>query len=101
VVVVGNQLGLTSSTTAGVVSGLNRTAAIPDGTKLTRLIQFDAAVNPGSSGGPLVNARGDAIGMVVALANPTPAGTFVGVGFAVSVSDALGVTGPGERAPQQ
>ncbi|WP_432968804.1 S1C family serine protease [Dactylosporangium sp. CA-233914] len=101
VVAIGNQLGLTSSATAGVISGLNRTAANPDGTRLSGLIQFDAAVNPGSSGGPLVNARGETIGIVVALANPTSAGTFVGVGFAVPIGAALGSTGPGEPGPEQ
>jgi S1-C subfamily serine protease len=100
VVAVGNQLGLTSSATAGVVSGLERTATNPDGTKLTGLIQFDAAVNPGSSGGPLVNAKGETIAIVVALANPTSAGTFVGVGFAVPIGAALGAGG-GDQAPQQ
>ncbi|GAA2338336.1 hypothetical protein GCM10010170_019820 [Dactylosporangium salmoneum] len=100
VVAIGNQLGLTSSATAGVVSGLDRTAANPDGTKLTGLIQFDAAVNPGSSGGPLVNGKGETIGIVVALANPTSAGTFVGVGFAVPIGAALGAGG-GDRAPEQ
>ncbi|WP_433087959.1 S1C family serine protease [Dactylosporangium sp. CA-052675] len=101
VVAIGNQLGLTSSTTTGVISGLDRAAANPDGTKLTGLIQFDAAVNPGSSGGPLVNAKGEVIGIVVALANPTSAGTFVGVGFAVPIGAALGSTGPGEPGPEQ
>jgi S1-C subfamily serine protease len=90
VVAIGNQLGLTSSATAGVVSGLDRTAANPDGTKLSGLIQFDAAVNPGSSGGPLLNGRGELVGIVVALANPTSAGTFVGVGFAVPITSAGG-----------
>jgi S1-C subfamily serine protease len=101
VVAIGNQLGLIGSTTTGVISGLNRAAANPDGTKLTGLIQFDAAVNPGSSGGPLVNAKGEVIGIVVALANPTSAGTFVGVGFAVPIGAALGSTGPGEPGPEQ
>lgn len=100
VIAVGNQLGLTSSATAGVVSGLDRTATNPDGTRLTGLIQFDAAVNPGSSGGPLLNAKGETIAIVVALANPTAAGTFVGVGFAVPIGAALGAGG-GDQAPQQ
>ncbi|MEV4140562.1 trypsin-like peptidase domain-containing protein [Dactylosporangium sp. NPDC049742] len=100
VIAIGNQLGLTSSATAGVVSGLQRTATNPDGTKLTGLIQFDAAVNPGSSGGPLLNAKGETIAIVVALANPTSAGTFVGVGFAVPIGAALGAGG-GDQAPQQ
>ncbi len=100
VLAIGNQLGLTSSFTAGVVSGLDRTATEPGNIRLTGLIQFDAAVNPGSSGGPLVNAKGETIGIVVALANPTAAGTFVGVGFAVPIGAALSA-GQGERAPEQ
>jgi S1-C subfamily serine protease len=93
VVAIGNQLGLTSSATSGVVSGLNRVAAGNDGTSLAGLIQFDAAVNPGSSGGPLVNIRGETVGIVVALANPTAAGTFIGIGFAVPIGTAVAVGG--------
>jgi S1-C subfamily serine protease len=100
VLAIGNQLGLTSSFTAGVISGLDRTATEPGNVRLTGLIQFDAAVNPGSSGGPLVNAKGECIGIVVALANPTAAGTFVGVGFAVPIGAAL-AAGQGDRAPEQ
>ena len=99
VVAIGNQLGLTHSTTAGVVSGLERAASGNDGTRLRGLIQFDAAVNPGSSGGPLVNDRGETVGIVVALLNPTPAGTFVGVGFAVPIGAALGGGGDGTGPP--
>jgi S1-C subfamily serine protease len=99
VVAIGNQLGLTRTTTAGVVSGLDRAAPGPEGSPLTGLIQFDAAVNPGSSGGPLVNSKGQTVGIVVALANPTPAGTFIGIGFAVPIGAA--VSGGGGRAPQQ
>ncbi|MGN9909121.1 S1C family serine protease [Phytohabitans sp. LJ34] len=101
VVAIGNQLGMTSSATAGVVSGLDRAAAGDDGTRLGGLIQFDAAVNPGSSGGPLVNTRGETVGIVVALANPTKAGTFIGIGFAVPIGTALG-GGPGSsNGPQR
>jgi putative serine protease PepD len=99
VIAVGNQLGMTSSATAGVVSGLNRVASGIDGSTLAGLIQFDAAVNPGSSGGPLVNAKGETIGIVVALANPTPDGTFIGIGFAVPIGTA--VAPGGGRPPQQ
>jgi putative serine protease PepD len=99
VIAIGNQLGLTGSATAGVVSGLNRSATGTDGGSLANLIQFDAAVNPGSSGGPLVNAKGETIGIVVALANPTPAGTFIGIGFAVPIGTA--VAPGGGRPPQQ
>jgi S1-C subfamily serine protease len=103
VVAIGNQLGLTGSTTAGVVSGLNRVATGIRGTRLAGLIQFDAAVNPGSSGGPLVNTKGQTVGIVVSLANPTDAGTFIGVGFAVPIAAALaaGGDGSGPEGPQQ
>jgi S1-C subfamily serine protease len=100
VIAIGNQLGLTRSTTTGVVSGLNRRASGTDGTELAGLIQFDAAVNPGSSGGPLVNGRGETVGIVVALANPTTAGTFIGVGFAVPITAAV-TAGGADRVPQQ
>jgi S1-C subfamily serine protease len=100
VVAIGNQLGLTDSTTAGVVSGLNRSATGNDGMGLSGLIQFDAAVNPGSSGGPLVNARGQTIGIVVALANPTDARTFIGIGFAVPIGTAV-AGGGGDQQPQR
>jgi putative serine protease PepD len=90
VVAIGNQLGLRNSTTAGVVSGLDRSVGRGRTADLTGLIQFDAAVNPGSSGGPLLNTRGEVVGVIVALANPTDAGTFIGVGFAVPIGAALG-----------
>lgn len=100
VVAIGNPLGLTRTTTTGVVSGLNRRASGNDGASLAGLIQFDAAVNPGSSGGPLVNGAGETVGIVVALANPTAAGTFIGIGFAVPIGAAV-AAGGGDRAPQQ
>lgn len=99
VVAIGNPLGLTATTTSGVVSGLNRTLNRKAQGAIAGLIQFDAAVNPGSSGGPLLNDRGQVAGIVVALANPTDAGTFIGIGFAVPIGAALGA-GPGAgRAP--
>ncbi len=100
VVAIGNQLGLSGSTTAGVVSGLNRNTTGRSGTGLAGLIQFDAAVNPGSSGGPLVNTRGETVGIVVSLANPTDAGTFIGIGFAVPIGAAVSA-GSGEPPPPQ
>ncbi|MEU8234255.1 trypsin-like peptidase domain-containing protein [Actinoplanes sp. NPDC048967] len=96
VVAVGNQLGLRNSTTAGVGSGLDRSVGRGRTADLTGLIQFDAAVNPGSSGGPLINTRGEVVGVIVALANPTDAGTFIGIGFAVPIGTALGGDGPGD-----
>jgi S1-C subfamily serine protease len=98
VVAIGNPLGLTASTTSGVVSGLGRVAQGQSG-KISGLIQFDAAVNPGSSGGPLINDRGQVVGVIVALANPTDAGTFIGIGFAVPIGVALGAGEGDGRAP--
>jgi S1-C subfamily serine protease len=90
VVAIGHPFGLVDTTTAGVVSALDRAVPVPGGRELKGLIQFDAAVNPGNSGGPLINMRGEAVGIVVALANPTGAGTFIGIGFAVPIGAALG-----------
>jgi putative serine protease PepD len=89
VVAVGNPLGLADSVSAGVVSGLNRTAHTVEGT-YSGLIQFDASVNPGSSGGALLNARGLVIGIVVSIANPANEDAFAGIGFAVPIGAALG-----------
>jgi len=100
VVAVGNPLGLTATTTSGVVSGLDRVLSRKAAADIPGLIQFDAAVNPGSSGGPLINDRGQVAGIVVALANPTDAGTFIGIGFAVPIGAALvGVEGDGQSPP--
>jgi S1-C subfamily serine protease len=103
VTAIGDPLGLIRTTTSGVVSGVDRTRDAPNGAgNIQGLIQFDAAVNPGSSGGPLINARGETIGIVVSLANPTDAGTFIGIGFAVPIGTALaGGTGPGDGPPPQ
>jgi S1-C subfamily serine protease len=92
VVAIGNPLGLTDSVSAGVVSGLNRSADTDTGQR-SGLIQFDAAVNPGSSGGPLLDSRGMVIGIVVALAAPDGRDAFAGIGFAVPIGGALGGTG--------
>jgi putative serine protease PepD len=100
VIAIGNPLGLTRTTTTGVVSGLNRRATNDEGANLAGLIQFDAAVNPGSSGGPLLDGKGETVGIVVALANPTAARTFIGVGFAVPIGAAV-AAGGGDRVPQR
>ncbi len=98
VVAIGNPLGLTDSLSAGVISGLDRTADTDHG-KFSGLIQFDASVNPGSSGGPLLDARGLVIGIVVSIATPDGEDAFAGIGFAVPIGAALGGgggKGPGE-----
>ncbi len=87
VVAVGFPFGMGPSVSAGVISGLNREFRSPEGERvLTRLIQFDAAANPGNSGGPLVTMQGDVVGIVTAIMNPTDAGTFIGIGFAVTIA---------------
>jgi S1-C subfamily serine protease len=94
---VGHPLGLTDSLSGGVVSALDRTVNIGDGKKLEHLIQFDAAVNPGNSGGPLLNKAGQVVGIVTGLANPSQQGFFVGIGFAVPIATAGGGAGaPGQ-----
>jgi S1-C subfamily serine protease len=94
---VGDPLGLRGSLSAGVVSAADRTIGTPSGTALRGLIQFDAAVNPGNSGGPLLNRAGQVVGIVTALANPARQDFFVGIGFAVPIADAGGAAG----GPQQ
>jgi S1-C subfamily serine protease len=91
---VGNPLGLLGSMSAGVISGFDR--SMPrggSGEQIDGLIQFDAAVNPGSSGGPLLNRDGQVVGIVTALANPTEQDSFVGIGFAVPISTASAAAG--------
>ena len=96
VVAIGNPLGLRDSTTTGIVSGLNRTTKTKTAS-LTGLIQFDAAVNPGSSGGPLLNTQGLVVGVVVSIADPGEDDAFAGIGFAVPIGTALGGdSGPGQ-----
>ncbi len=91
---VGNPFGLYSSMSAGVVSGLNRTfQPSTGGLELQGLIQIDAAVNPGNSGGPLLNRYGQVVGIVTGLANPTDQNFFVGIGFAVPITVAGGAAG--------
>jgi S1-C subfamily serine protease len=89
--VVGHPLGLTGSMTSGIISGLNRSFKPEDSDQvLKNLIQIDAAVNPGNSGGPLLNRYGQVIGIVTALANPTDQNFFVGIGFAIPINIAGG-----------
>ena len=101
VVAIGNPLGLIDSVSSGVISGLDRTADTSNG-KFSGLIQFDASVNPGSSGGPLLDAHGLVIGIVVSIAAPAGEDAFAGIGFAVPIGAALGGgsgAGPG-KGPQ-
>jgi len=93
-IVVGNPFNLTRSLSTGVISGLDRSVQVPNQNRsLTGLIQFDAAVNPGSSGGPLVNRDGEVVGIVTGLVNPTGQPAFSGIGFAVTIDTAAGALG--------
>jgi S1-C subfamily serine protease len=92
--VVGNPFGLYGSMSAGVISGFGRSFQPTNSDqKLQGLIQIDAAVNPGNSGGPLLNRDGQVVGIVAALVNPTEQDVFIGIGFAVPINVAGGAAG--------
>ena len=94
VVAVGFPFGIGPSTSAGVVSGLGRSFRSPEGKQeIGNLIQFDAAANPGNSGGPLVTMDGEVVGIVTGILNPTSHRTFVGIGFAVPIESAAAAAG--------
>jgi S1-C subfamily serine protease len=94
VVAVGFPFGIGPSASAGVVSGLKRQFRSPDGQQmLSNLIQFDAAANPGNSGGPLVTMDGEVVGIVTAILNPNRQRVFIGIGFAVPIENAAAAAG--------
>ena len=86
VAAVGNPFGLDGTFSTGVISGLDRTFDPGDGASSEEgMLQTDASINEGSSGGALVNMRGDVVGVTSALENPY-ASTFAGVGYAVPIN---------------
>jgi S1-C subfamily serine protease len=94
VVAVGFPFGIGPSTSSGVISGLKRAFRSPEGKQeMTNLIQFDAAANPGNSGGPLVTMDGHVVGIVTAILNPGDQRTFIGIGFAVPIENAASAAG--------
>ncbi|MEO7159469.1 MAG: trypsin-like peptidase domain-containing protein [Polaromonas sp.] len=94
VVAVGYPFGIGPSTSSGVISGLGRNFRSPEGKQqIPNLIQFDAAANPGNSGGPLVTMDGEVIGIVTAIYNPNQQRSFVGIGFAVPIENATSAIG--------
>jgi serine protease DegQ len=94
VLAVGFPFGIGPSASSGIVSGLKREFRSPEGAEtLTNLIQFDAAANPGNSGGPLVTMDGEVVGIVTAILNPSRQRTFIGIGFAVPIENAASAVG--------
>jgi S1-C subfamily serine protease len=94
VIAVGHPFGIGPSVSYGVVSGLKREFRSEQGQRrLTNLIQFDAAANPGNSGGPLVTMDGHVVGIVTAILNPSEHRTFIGIGFAVPIENAASAVG--------
>ena len=94
VMAVGFPFGIGPSASLGVVSGLKRSFRSPEGKQeIGNLIQFDAAANPGNSGGPLITMDGEVVGIVTAILNPTQQRTFIGIGFAVPIENAAAAAG--------
>lgn len=87
-VAIGNPLGLElqSTVTSGIISGLNRTVSFQNGAQMDGLMQTDAAINSGNSGGALLNSKGELIGI-----NTAKAGNSDGIGFAIPVNIAKSV----------
>jgi S1-C subfamily serine protease len=95
VLAIGAPFGLDGSVSSGVVSGIGRRFTVEEtGQVLENMIQFDAAVNPGNSGGPLVDLNGRVVGIVTGLINPTNERVFIGLGFAVPIESASGIFAP-------
>src|SRR5882757_3082499 len=86
VLAIGNPFGFQSTLTTGVVSALGRTVQTSQTTFIDEAIQTDAAINRGNSGGPLINSRGEVIGINSAIYTPT--GTTAGIGFAIPINSA-------------
>ena len=86
---IGNPFALDFAVTSGIVSGLGRERQGLSGRPIRGVIQIDAAVNPGNSGGPLFNAAGEVVGITTSIENPTGQRVFIGIGFAVPSNTAL------------
>ena len=87
---IGNPFDLDFTVTSGIISGIGREAERRlNGRSIRGVLQTDAAMNPGNSGGPLFNAAGEVIGINTAVENPLGQNFFVGVGYAVPSNTAL------------
>jgi S1-C subfamily serine protease len=89
VLAIGNPFGFQSTLTTGVISALGRTVQTSQSTFIEEAIQTDAAINRGNSGGPLINSRGEVIGINSAIY--TPSGTTAGIGFAIPINTAKSI----------
>jgi putative serine protease PepD len=83
VVAIGNPFGLDRTVTAGIVSAIQRAITAPNGYTIDHVIQTDAAINHGNSGGPLLNSRGQVIGVNSQIETGDSGGGNVGIGFAI------------------
>jgi putative serine protease PepD len=103
---IGNPFGLDHTLTTGIVSALQRNLQAPDGAKISGAIQTDAALNPGNSGGPLINADGQVIGVNSQIQTGSSNGAEggnVGIGFAIpsnTVTSFIDEAKSGKLAPQ-
>jgi S1-C subfamily serine protease len=95
VMAIGSPFGLTASFSSGIVSATGRNFVVQETNQfLQNMIQFDAAVNPGSSGGPLIDRNGRVVGIVSGIINPANDRVFIGIGFAVPIESASGIIPP-------
>ena len=86
VVAIGNPLGYTRSITSGIVSALGRPIYAPNGFQIDHVIQTDAALNHGNSGGPLLNAQGQVVGVNSQIASSNGSDANIGIGFAIPIN---------------
>jgi len=89
VLAIGNPFGFQSTLTTGVISALGRTVRTSQSTAIEEAIQTDAAINRGNSGGPLIDSRGEVIGINSAIYTPT--GATAGIGFAIPINTAKNI----------
>jgi S1-C subfamily serine protease len=88
VIAIGNPLGFDSTVTVGVVSAERRGPFTVEGKTLRNVIQTDAAINQGNSGGALVNLNGELVGINTAIVSTSMAGGSIGIGFSIPINDA-------------
>ena len=92
-IAMGSPYGFQHTVTAGIVSATGRSMRAQSGRLIDNIIQTDASLNPGNSGGPLVTMDGAVVGIVTAILNPSHQRTFIGIGFAVPIENAAAAVG--------